>query len=185
MADTKRLLEDYLVTSARLGDRQAMQQLVDLRGPRLLVHAVRLLGDVEEARDAVQDAWIDIFRGLGSLQDARAFPAWALRIVTRRCARSIRGKQGRRALNEAIAREPEATDQNAGPDAVDAASVRRAIATLSPDQQATIALFYLEDMSVTDVAVALDIPVGTVKTRLMHARANLKTALKGKVDERQ
>ncbi len=57
--------------------------------------------------------------------------------------------------------------------------MRRAIKTLPPEQQAAIALFYLEDMSVAEVAVALDVPAGTVKTRLMHARRKLRDALEG------
>lgn len=187
MVDAKRSLEDYLVASARLGDRKAMVQLVELRGPRLLVHAARLLGDREEARDAVQDAWIDILRSLKSLRDVQAFPAWATRIVTRRCAGLIRNKQGQRALANALAHDRAPDDQavteNGGMEALEADQVRRAIAALPSEQSATIALFYLEDMSVADVSVAMDVPVGTVKTRLMQARTKLRHALKGENDE--
>ena len=179
MEDNKRILERYLVASVRLGERPAMEQLVALRGPRLIAHAVRLLGDVEEARDAVQDAWIEIFHGIAGLRDINAFPAWATRIVTRQCAKTIRRKQGHRTLRAALAVEPCPNVENAGPDAVDAALVRRAIAELPVEQSATIALFYLEDMSVAEVSVAMDVPVGTVKTRLMHARTKLKQTLEG------
>ena len=183
MVDPKRVLEDYLVASARLGDRSAMAQLVELRGPRLTAHAARLLGDVEDARDAVQEAWIDIMRGLSRLRDTRAFPAWATRIVTRRCAGLIRKKQKTRAIAEAVASENEHTTEHCGDASVQSTQIRRAIATLPPEQSATIALFYLDDMSVAEVAVATDVPVGTVKTRLMHARTKLKEALEGGSNE--
>jgi len=179
VADKKITLERFLVVSARLGNREAMEQLVGLRGPRLLVHAVRLLGDVDEAHDAVQEAWIDIIRGLARLNDIHAFPAWATRIVTRRCARVIRGKQGQRALKTALQADAYDVVEAAGPAAIEAAHVRRAIADLPPDQSATVALFYLEDMGVAEVSVAMDVPIGTIKTRLMHARTKLKQALKG------
>ena len=65
----------------------------------------------------------------------------------------------------------------------DARAVRRAIRSLPPAQAAAISLFYLEDMSIAEVAVALDVPPGTVKTRLMHARSKLNKALKGTGDE--
>ena len=185
MIDPKRSLEDYLVASARLGDRNAAAQLVELRGPRLLVHAARLLGDAEEARDVVQDAWIDVFRGLKKLRDVRAFPAWATRIVTRRCADLIKSKQGRRALAKAMTDDADDVSQNGGIEAIQSAQVRAAIQALPPEQSATIALFYLEDMSVADVAMAMDVPAGTVKTRLMHARAKLKETLKGENDDRE
>jgi len=57
--------------------------------------------------------------------------------------------------------------------------VRHAVRALPPDQQAAIALFYLEEMSVAEVAIALDAPVGTIKTRLMHGRSKLRLAILG------
>lgn len=178
-----RRLEEYLVAGARLGDRAAAERLVALRGPRLLSHAARLIGDREEARDIVQEAWIEIFAGLHRLRDERAFPAWAHRIVTRRVAKSIDGAARRRRLRRASAEPQAATEEDAGALSADARAVRQAIQTLPPDQRATISLFYLEDMSVAEVAVALDAPPGTIKTRLMHARAKLAQAMKGECDE--
>ena len=67
--------------------------------------------------------------------------------------------------------------------AADAYAVRQAIKALPPPQAAAISLFYLEDMSVAEVAIALDVPPGTIKTRLMHARTKLNKALKGDLDE--
>ena len=61
----------------------------------------------------------------------------------------------------------------------DVDALRKAIRTLPPEQQAAITLFYLEEMSVAEVAVALDVPAGTVKTRLMHARRKLRAVLEG------
>lgn len=182
--DPKYILEDYFVASARLNDRQAMSRLVELRGPRLLVHATRLLGNPEEARDVVQDSWVEILNGLRGLRETRAFPAWATRIVSRRCARLIKKKQGQRALVSVIGVQTDTAVQSEGPGAAEASMVRRAINALPPPEQAaTIALFYLEDMSVAEVAIALDIPVGTVKTRLMHSRIKLKELLKGKSND--
>ena len=186
MRRESRILEDYLVASARLGDRRAFARLVELRGPRLLSHATRLLGNREEARDAVQDSWVDIYRGLAGLRDPVAFPAWATRIVTRKCARLIKGKTSRRKLEQELVLEndvvsnPDASDFGL---ASDAEKVRTAIKALPPTHGAAIALFYLEDMSVAEVALALDVPVGTIKTRLMHAREKLRTLLKGDSDE--
>lgn len=186
MRRKSRILEDYLVASAKLGDKQAFARLVELRGPRLLSHATRLLGNREEARDAVQDGWIDIYRGLTKLRDPMAFPAWATRIVTRKCAQLIQGKTSRRKLEQELVVESDVASKADSPDfdvASDAARVRAAIEALPPAHGAAIALFYLDDMSVAEVAVALDVPVGTIKTRLMHAREKLKDLLKGENDE--
>lgn len=174
----ERILDAYLVASARLGDREALGALARRWNGKLLAHAWRLLGDREGAKDAVQESWAEILRGLARLRDDGAFAAWAYRIVSRRCARHIGRIQGERRLAEQVAAAP-AEDGLAEPSSLDVDAVRRAIRTLPPEQQAAIALFYLEDMSVAEVAVALDVPAGTVKTRLMHARRKLRGALEG------
>jgi RNA polymerase sigma-70 factor (ECF subfamily) len=171
-------LDSYLVASARLGDRDAYDQLVRRWNGRLLAHAWRLLRDDEAARDAVQEGWIEILRGLARLRDDAAFAAWAYRIVSRRCARGIaRARKDRLVAEASACRQDEAAE--APPDVLDARALDRALAQLPPGQQAAIALFYLEEMSVAEVAVALDVPVGTVKTRLMHARRALRGRLEG------
>ena len=174
--DRERALDALLVASARLGDREGFGRLVRRWNGKLLAHAWRLLRDPDGARDAVQESWIEMLRGLSRLRDDDAFAAWAYRIVSRRCARQIRRSQrDRRPTDEAAPLEA----RPAEPGTLDAQAIDRAIATLPPDQQAAIALFYLEDMSVAEVAVALDVPAGTVKTRLMHARRKLRDCLKG------
>lgn len=169
----ERVLDDYLVVSARLGDRKAFTLLA--KRWKFLAHDWRLLGD-EEA--AVQEAWAEIIRGFVKLDDARAFPAWAYRIVSRRCAKLIGSVQRRRQLEEAVATEPPARHDTAR-DASDIEKLRAAIRTLPPGQRAAVALFHLEEMSIAEVAVALDVPTGTVKTRLMHARRKLRAVLEG------
>jgi RNA polymerase sigma factor (sigma-70 family) len=172
----ERVLDELLIASARLGDRRALAMLVKRWDRRLVAHAWRLLGDPVAAQDAAQDSWAEIVRGLARLADDRAFPAWAYRIVSRRCARTIGTAQRHRKLEQAIAAEPADTITNERPDV---GWLRAAIAALPPDQRAAIALFHLEEMSVAEVAVALDVPAGTVKTRLMHARRKLRAALEG------
>lgn len=181
-----RLLDEYLVASARTGDRKAVVLLVERWHGKLVAHAWRLIGDAEGARDVAQAAWIDILRGLRRLKDERAFPAWAFRIVSRRCARRIGAEVRRRELSAALAvvPEPEAPDPDASLEAgVEVGRLRAAISALPPGQRAAIALFHLEEMSVAEVAVALDVPAGTVKTRLMHARRKLRAALEGNEGE--
>ncbi|WP_172298125.1 RNA polymerase sigma factor [Pseudoruegeria sp. HB172150] len=183
MRDKARIFEELLVMRAQAGDRGALDQLVRRRHPRMLAHAARLLGNADQAADAVQQAWMDILRGLSGLRDPRAFPAWSLRIVTRKTARTIDGARRQRELAGAVEVQTETVVPEDGPAAVEAAAVRRAVSALPPAQAATVALFYLEDMSIAEVAMALDIPPGTVKTRLMHARAALRAALDGGKDD--
>lgn len=177
----ERIFDEYLASAARAGDRDAFARLAERWHPKFLAHAWRLTGDAELAGDVAQDAWSDIVKAITHLDDAAAFPAWAYRIVTRRAVDSIRKAQRGRRLNDAVANEhngrvqpADDIEQNA-----DALVVRRAMTTLPADQRAALALFYLQDLSVAEIAAALSVPVGTVKTRLMHARRKLRAALEG------
>jgi RNA polymerase sigma factor (sigma-70 family) len=174
------LVNDYLVLAAKAGDRAAFGRLAKLWHPKLVAHAWRLLGTEDAARDAVQEAWVEIAKGLSRLVEERAFPAWAFRIVTRRCARTVASLTHARKLERAILAEPVAMlELDQAEDASEAGALSRAIRQLSPEHRATVALHYFEDMSVAHVAVALDVPVGTIKTRLMRARAILRAVLEG------
>lgn len=173
--DSERILDEYLVAAALTGDRDAWVRLVTRWQPRLLRHAWRLLGDADRAKDAVQEAWLEIVRGLHRLQDVVAFPAWSLRIVTRRCRR-----QAPLPLEtSADAIEASECETHPGELAADIGSVTAALEQLPASQRSALALFYLEDLSVAEIAIALDVPPGTVKTRLMHARNKLRALLEG------
>jgi RNA polymerase sigma factor (sigma-70 family) len=173
-----RALDEYLVAAARTGDRGAFALLARRWHGKLVAHAWRLSGDPELARDAAQSAWLEIVGGLARLRDERAFPAWAYRIVSRRCARQIGDAVRRRRLGDDLAAEPPAAPREPG-EGLTVARLRDEIARLPPDQRSALALFYLEEMSVAEVAVSLDVPLGTVKTRLLHARRKLREAMEG------
>ena len=177
-----RLLDEYLAAAARAGDRAAFGRLAGRWQPKLLAHAWRLTGDPELARDVVQDAWADIARGLPRLGDAALFPAWAYRIVSRRAADAIARRIRARRLAAVAEAPPIEEGALALEFAADAGPLARAIAVLPRDQRAAVALFYLEDFSVAEIAAAMDVPAGTVKTRLMHARIRLRAALTGEND---
>ena len=175
-----RALDEYLVASARTADRKAFGMLAKRWQPKLLAHAWRLLGgDREVARDVVQEAWAEIVAGLARLRDVRAIPAWAYRIVTRRCVRQI-GKASRQRQLAAGLEQEEQVEPHLGAGA-DRDRLRLAIRTLPEEQRVAIALFHFEELSIAEVAVALDVPAGTVKTRLMHARRKLRAALEGEM----
>ncbi|MCJ8191842.1 RNA polymerase sigma factor [Sphingomicrobium aestuariivivum] len=171
-----RALDGWLVAGARAGEKRLAAALVRRWQPRLVGHARRLLGG-PGTEDVVQASWAAIWKALPTLREERAFGTFAYRIVSRQCARTIGRRQQRRALDAAVAAEPAQVE--APPEGNERERLAAAMARLSPAHQAALRLFYFEDMRVAEIAVALDVPPGTVKTRLMHGRAALRAALEG------
>jgi RNA polymerase sigma factor (sigma-70 family) len=179
--ESERIYDEFLVAAAVTGDQAALSRLVARWQPRLLRHAWRLLGDAERAKDMVQEAWVEILRGLARLDDVRAFPAWAYRIATRRCQREFHRKDREpfAIKDEELEGGAEVPESASGEFAAELSIVMDAIGTLPGPQRAALALFYIDELSVAEIAIATDVPPGTVKTRLMHARRKVRAILEG------
>lgn len=174
-ARTSRALDALQIAAWRGGDQSALAALMRRRGPVLLAHARRLSDGRDAAEEIVQAAWVAIWRGLAGLRDDAAFLAFALRIVTRLAAQEVARRQAARRLAAAAAPLQEA--EGAVPDPAEAHDLQAALAALPPADRALVTLALVEEMSGAELAQALDIPVGTVKSRLFHARRRLREAL--------
>jgi len=176
-----KLYTEYLVTRAQTGDREGLNLLAEHYQKRLMAFAYRLTADGEMAQEAVQEAWADIVRGLVRLSDVRLFNAWAYKIVSRRCADQIRKVQRRRKINSAYASEPrpQATIGEHSEQSTDSNTILALIQNLPDEQRTTMVLFYSEDLGVAEIAHITGVPVGTVKTRLLHARNKIRAKLEG------
>lgn len=178
MRDTDKIYDELLVTMVRSGDTRAAERLAARWQPRLMRAARRMLGDPDDAREAVQEAWYGICRSWLRLSDPAMFPAWAYGILTRKCAdriRLIRGER-RRFLPQEAAPEPSEVDV-----APLRHSILAALGQLSPDHRIAAILYFSEGLSLAEVAVAMEIPIGTAKSRIFHARQQLKVLLEGDV----
>jgi RNA polymerase sigma factor (sigma-70 family) len=163
-----------LVTLAQAGDRAAAERLARRWHPRFLRTARRLVG-AELAPSAVQDCWLAIVRGLAGLRDPSRFPPWAFGILRRRCADSIRRAQTeRRHARDCV------PGDSSGPGLPDERlAIAQAMAALPPDQRLAAHLFFVEGLTLGEIAEAQGVPLGTAKSRLFHARRRLKAALSG------
>jgi RNA polymerase sigma-70 factor (ECF subfamily) len=176
-----------LVDRAAAGDRDAQRVLFErYRAPAYQV-ALRITGRNEDALDVVQDSFIKAFERLGSFQRQAGFKTWLLRIVTNRALDLLRARRVRLAVpldgdDDAMGPAP-VVDQDAGrpDDQLDQAELAerlgRAMDGLPADQRAAFALHATGDMTYGQIAEVLGIPIGTVMSRLYHARRRLQTAL--------
>lgn len=174
--DENRVFDELLVLHIQSGHRPALDRLAARWQPRLLATARRLTGDSEAARDVVQETWAGIVRGLPRLRDPARFRAWAFGILRRKCADQIRFKSVQKARFSALLDEDPPAPR--APDGT-RSDLQRAFHQLSNDHRLAAMLFFAEGLSLEEVAEAMDVPLGTAKSRIFHARKHLKSLLKG------
>lgn len=176
LSETDRIYDELLVTLVRSGDARAAERLAARWQPRLMRAARRMLGDGEEARDAVQEAWGGICRGWLRLSDPAMFPAWAYGILTRKCADRIRKLSGDRRRFGPAEDAIEPAEPAAAPLRH---AILEALGALSPEHRIAAILYFSEGLTLAETAAATGVPVGTAKSRIFHARQQLKSLLEG------
>lgn len=177
MSPQERINDELLVLRCQEGDSAAFDLLVGRWQERLWRHAWRLTGDEDAAWDVLQEAWIGISRGLGRLDDAAAFPAWAYRIVSHKCRDWIRREQRRRRTVEDYSDQVQQAGQQASGAHEQSANLKKALARLPGRDRAILCLRYEEGFDTAEIADVLHIPAGTVKSRLHYARRRLRKYL--------
>jgi len=168
-------LEELLVLRCQDGEAEALEALARLWHPRLLRHAAGLTRDREAARDVAQEVWMAIARGIGRLEDPARFRSWAYRIAVHKSRDWIRREQGRRRALVRAAESGEVETYQGDSEAEQ--KILSTLRALSPEHRAILSWYYLEEMSVREIAEVLSVPEGTVKSRLFYARRALRECL--------
>jgi len=164
------------VRRAQSGDEEAFALLAVSISDRLHAVAHRILRDLELAEDATQQALLSIWRDLPKLRDPAHFEGWSYRLLVRACYAEGRKSRGwTPGLRLLPADEPVGTDEM---DAVnDRDQLERGFRRLSIDHRAVVVLHHYLDLPLERVAEVLDIPLGTVRSRLYYAMRGLRAAL--------
>ncbi len=161
---------------AQGGDRDAFEQIVNVSFDRCHGVAMRLLRDSRLAEDAVQQAMVNIWRDLPRLRDPARYDAWSYKLLVRACyAEYKRAPRWMPAIEEGSPTEPRARDDFGA--VVDRDQLERGFRRLSMDHRSVVVLHHYLDLPLDEVGRVLDVPVGTVKSRLHRALAEMRTAL--------
>ena len=175
--------DQEIIAEILKGNSRRFAVLVDRYKDRGMTLAVRILGGREEAEETLQDAFVRAYRGLRDFRSEAKFSTWFYRILYNLCMTRLSRRKGRPTRVE--------QDEDIGSETVfgdsDAATPHQLAETQElrgilleeitglPDHlRAAVTLFYLEDLSYEDLALALHLPLGTVKTHLFRARALLR-----------
>ena len=169
------------VDRLRAGDRRAFEELVRTQQHRVYGLALRMLGNAAEAQDVAQEAFLRAHRGLAEFRGDARLSTWLYAIVSRLCLNRLAGSERRLARHgeEALAK---LADAGPGPDqALERGeleeALHRAIAELPEERRIVVVLRDVEGLAYDEIAEVLDLPVGTVRSRLHRARLDLKEKL--------
>jgi RNA polymerase sigma-70 factor, ECF subfamily len=169
-------VDDRLVVRAQGGDRDAFERIVNVSFDRCHGVAMRLLRDSQAAEDAVQQAMVSIWRDLPRLRDPSRYDAWSYKLLLRACyAEYHRMPRWMPGIDDAVVAQPRAGDEYGA--VVDRDQLERGFRRLSLEHRAVIVLHHYLDLPLEQVANVLDVPVGTVKSRLHRALDEMRSAL--------
>ena len=171
----EQIYERLLVLRCQAGDEAAFAEIVERFGPRLHYFVRKVLGHAQSAEDVMQDVWFDVFRSVPRLVDPAAFSAWLYRVARDRAYRVLRKRRpDQQALAEIDVANAEDDSEFS---ADDAGQIHAALDELTAEHREVLVLRFLEEMSYEDISRVVGCPLGTVRSRIHHAKRALRRAL--------
>jgi len=171
-----------LVLSAKNGNKKAFDKLYKLTSNDVWFTCVSLLKDEENAKDIMQETYITAFLKLDTLKDEEKFCSWLTAIATNKSKNKLKGKVEYQIDDEVLIAETETDELMLPEEYINKAEKRKVLLqiiedTLSFNQYQVVLMFYFNELSIAEIAQALEISEGTVKSRLNSSRAKMKTAI--------
>lgn len=164
---SEQIIDELLVMDCQAGRAEALNLLISRWQKRLWKHAYRLVGDTEAAWDVTQQSWIGIIKGLPKLDDPANFRAWAYKITTNKAIDWIKKSRKTEYVGLGEVQDKQHEDKKYS-------DIKELLEKLDLEKRTVLTLYYFEQLSISDIGMALNIPKGTVKSRLHNARNELK-----------
>ena len=169
--DTRR--DEMLAIRCQLGEPAAFEALISQWAPTLHRYLLRITGDTDATQDLLQEIWLSVLRGISALADCAKLRSWLFSIA-HRCVMDRLRSQYRAQIDPDIALE-QIVDENSELAHADTRSmVLDGLAMLPMAEREVLSLFYLQELSLAEIASVIEVPVGTVKSRLFRARKLLR-----------
>lgn len=179
MASRKQILENELIVlRCQRGEERAFEELVERWERPLFYYIRRIVSSEEEAWDVLQDTWLSVIRGIRKLREPGALSAWLYRIARNRAISHFRKQPPFQSMTNDHG-EMEVADEGAEVSlaGLEAREVHRALGSLSLPHREVLTLRFLEDFTLAEIAEIIGAPMGTVKSRLFHAKRALRSVL--------
>ncbi len=175
-SEKEAIYNELLVLRCQRRDKAAFEELIRSWERRLFYYVRRLVQNEQDAWDILQKTWLNVFRGIKRLRKPRSLPTWLYRIARNTALSHLRAEYSRRAFLEEENVVP--AEENAEVLRFeDAERVHRALDNLSLPHREVLTLFFLQDLSIAEIAEVTNVPGGTVKSRLHYAKQALRAVL--------
>lgn len=173
MTEKEAIYYELLVLRCRRGQRNALEELIRTWEGRLFYYIRRLIDDEQQAWQILQQTWVKVLGGIRKLREPRKLPSWLYKIARNTAMSHLRAEYSNRALLEENKNLADVEDNGDNLAFEDAEQVHYGLGQISLHHREVLTLLFLQEMSVERVAEVLEIPAGTVKSRLYHARRAL------------
>jgi RNA polymerase sigma-70 factor (ECF subfamily) len=163
----------------QLGEAAAFRELVaEMEGP-LLYFASKLLGNERDAPDVVQDVWAQAFAKISTLRDPESLRAWLYRLTHAIAVGRVRSDVARERREATLSDEPPPIDGDTDARLANesATTLHRALDALSLPHREVLTLHFLEELPLEEIAEIVNVPAGTIKSRLFYAKRSLRELL--------
>ena len=168
--------DELLAIRCQLGEATAFEDLIARWHAPLWSFVRRLVGNDDSAREIFQDVWVRVIRGIPQLRDGSKLRPWLFGIARRALMDRLRQEYARSPAVD-IEVDEIAADASLVEDAENLLELERALVELPITEREVLTLFYLQELSLNEVADALKVPVGTVKSRLFRAKRLMRQAM--------
>ncbi len=175
--EREQIYYEILVLRCKRQDEGALEELIRHWEKRLLYFIRRLVTNEEDAWDVLQETWLKVVGQIGMLREPRSLPMWLYRIARNTAMTRLRGRYADREMLDVEECAEDVPDQTDAFTFEDVQQVHFGLSKLSMPHREVLTLFFLEDLSIEQIAEVLEVAPGTVKSRLHFAKKSLRAVI--------
>jgi len=176
---------ELLVLRCQREDKEALEELIHRFERQIFYYIKRLVGNETDAWNILQETWIKVIRSIKQMRDPKSLPAWLYSIARRTSISHLRSKYSKEALLDCTTDIADIKDDTENLSFDNAEQVHYGLSKISLPHREVLTLFFLQDLTLKQIADVLSISIGTVKSRLHYAKHALKEVLakEGNINE--
>lgn len=176
VSEKERIYLEYLVLHCQHRDKKAWEKLICLYEKRLFYFIRQTVGQYQDALNVLQDTWLKAYRSIHRLRHPASLTPWLYKIARNMSMSYLRSRRNDILFEDCCQADLPLPDEDAA-DSYAAEQVHHGLKLLTLPHREVLVLYYLEDLSLQEIADVLSVPIGTVRSRLHYAKRSLKTVL--------